>query len=272
MAGHAIPEGHRRLRTTRLPTLRLVDKTPSHIGTLREKPLHASLKQWYSRPGDLFEMPLDGYVVDLLRDDGLLIEIQTSGFSSMKAKTTRLLATGHRVRIVHPIPVDKTIVKVDSDGTIISRRISPKHGAPTDVFGELVSFPGLLAGSDLELDVVMTIEEEYRHHTPDRSWRRRGWSVTERRLIDVKGSVLLTSPADLVRLLPDGLPAKFTTADIAEHLGRPRRVAQQMAYCLREIGAIDIVGKQGNTMEYRLATRRVNEPVDPPRPSAVQDT
>lgn len=231
-----------------------MDEAPSHIGTLREKPLHASLKQWYSRSGDVFEMPVGGYVVDLVRDDGLLIEIQTSGFSSMKLKTARLLESGYRVRIVHPIPVEKTIVKVDSDGTIISRRISPKHGSPTDVFGELVSFPHLLAEGELELDVVMTVEEEYRHHTPDRSWRRNGWSVTERRLVDVEESVLLTSTADLARLLPDGLPARFTTADIAKHLGRPRRIAQQMAYCLREIGAIDTVGKQGNTIEYRHAT------------------
>jgi len=231
-----------------------VDEAPSHIGTLREKPLHASLKQWYSRPGDVFEKPVDGYVVDLVRDDGLLIEIQTSGFSSMKSKTAQLLDSGHRVRIVHPIPVEKTIVKVDSDGTIISRRISPKHGSPADVFGELVSFPHLVAGGGLELDVVMTIEEEYRHHTPKRSWRRRGWSVTERRLIGVDGSLLLTSVAELARLLPDGLPAEFTTADIASRLRRPRRIAQQMAYCLRELGAIDVVGKQGNTIEYRLGT------------------
>lgn len=229
-------------------------EAPSHIGTLREKPLHASLKQWYSRPGDVFEVPVDGYVVDLVRDDGLLIEIQTSGFSSMKAKTTRLLENGHRIRIVHPIPVEKTIVKVDSDGTIISRRISPKHGSPADVFGELVSFPNLFAEGELEVDVVMTIEEEYRHHTPERSWRRKGWSVTERRLIDVDGSLLVTSAADLARLLPDSLPAEFTTADIAKQLRRPRRIAQQMAYCLRELGAIDVVGKQGNTIEYRLAT------------------
>lgn len=226
-------------------------EAPPHIGTLREKPLHASLKQWYALPGDLVERPIDGFVIDLVRDDGMLIEIQTSGFSSMKAKTVRLLEEGHRVRIVHPIPVDKTIVKVDSDGTIVSRRLSPKHGEPTDVFAELVSFPDLLARHQLEVDVVMTVEEEYRHRTPNRSWRRKGWSVTERRLIDVTGSVLMTCVDDMTALLPDDLPDPFTTADIATGIGRPRRIAQQMAYCLRETGAIEIVGKQGNALEYR---------------------
>lgn len=241
-------------------------EAPPHIGTLREKPLHASLKQWYAEPGDVFEARVDGYVVDLVRDDGLLIEIQTSGFSSMKTKTIRLLEGGHRVRIVHPIPIDKTIVKVDSDGTILSRRVSPKHGSPTDVFAELVSFPHLLARGELELDVVMTVEEEYRHHTPDRSWRRKGWSVTERRLVEVEGSKLLTCAAELTGLLPNGLPDKFTTADLAKRLGRPRRIAQQMAYCLREIDAIDVVGKQGNAIEYHLATRRSGKAGEPPDP------
>jgi hypothetical protein len=230
-----------------------VAEAPNHIGTLREKPLHASLKRWYSKPGDLLETPVDGYIVDLVRDDGLLIEIQTSGFSSTKAKTARLLESGHRVRIVHPIPVDKTIVKVDADGTIVSRRISPKHGSPADVFAELVSFPDLVATRELEVDVIMTIEEEYRARTADRSWRRHGWSVIERRLTGVVGSLLLTCTDDMAKLLPAGLLEEFTTADIAERLGRPRRVAQQMAYCLRETGVIEIAGKQGNAIEYRLA-------------------
>lgn len=204
-------------------------------------------------PGDLFESPVDGYVVDLVREDGLLIEIQTSGFSSMRAKTARLLSNGRRVRIVHPIPTDKTIVKVDADGTTVSRRMSPKHGRPSDIFAELVSFPDLLATGSLEIDVVLTVEEEIRHHTPDRSWRRKGWSVRERRLVDVTGTMLLACIDDVCALLPEGLPETFTTADIAVALGSPRRTAQQMAYCLRETGVIDLVGKRGNTLEYRLA-------------------
>ena len=44
------------------------------IGLLNEKELHASLKQWYARPGDRFEIPVDGFVIDIVRDD-LLIEI-----------------------------------------------------------------------------------------------------------------------------------------------------------------------------------------------------
>ncbi|HET9259365.1 MAG TPA: hypothetical protein VFP42_04475 [Acidimicrobiia bacterium] len=222
----------------------------THIGTLREKALHAALKQWYQQPGDMVEHPVDGYVIDLVRDD-LLIEIQTTGFAGMKKKVSKLLAEGHRIRIVHPIAVERTIVKVGEDGTIISRRRSPKHGAVTDIFTQLISFPGLVVAADLEVDVVLTDEEEYRTHSPGKAWRRNGWVIHERRLQKVLGSALLTSGAELIDLLPSQIPETFTTADLAARLGRPRRTAQQMAYCLRSANLIEPSGKQGNAIKYR---------------------
>lgn len=222
------------------------------IGTLRENPLHASLKRWYSRPGDLVEHPVDGFVIDLVRDD-LLIEVQTSRVSAMRPKLKTLLDAGHRVRVVHSIPVEKWIVKVGDDELVLSRRRSPKQGRPSDVFAELVGIPDLIAGYPLSVEVLMTNEEEYRRHTPGRSWRRRGWSVVERRLIEVVGSHMIEGIPGLVGLVPPDLPAVFTTADLAEGIGRPRRVAQQMAYCLRKTGVFRVVGKRGNSVEYRVS-------------------
>lgn len=172
----------------------------------------------------------------------------------MKHKLATLLATGQRVRIVHPIAVDRWIVKVDADGGVISRRRSPKHGHPTHVFSELVSFPDLFAHPGLEVEVLLTTEEEERSHAPDGPWRRKGWGVVERRLLEVVDSVLFSEVDDLIGLLPGGLPEIFTTSDLAARLGQPRRVAQQMAYCLRGCGAITIVGKVGNAIEYQIST------------------
>jgi len=231
-------------------TFTIADVANEGIGTLGEKPLHAVLKSWYSRPGDREEHPVDGFVIDIVREDGTLVEIQTRGFSSMKRKTGALLDCGHRLRIVHPIPAEKTIVKLDDAGVVIGRRKSPRHGDVTDVFAELVSFPELLAHPNLEIDVLLISEEEYRCHQPGKSWRRKGWVVAERHLIEVKESVLLCGSEDLLGLLPDALPSTFTTADIAEGLGKPRRLAQQMAYCLRKVGAITEVGRAGNAIRY----------------------
>lgn len=223
----------------------------SRIGTLRETPLHAALKEWCARPGDLLEAPIDGFVVDVLRDDRL-IEIQTSGFSALSTKFRHLLRRGHRILLVHPVARDRTIVKLDPGGTVIGRRLSPRHGGPVDLFSELVSFPDLVAQPGLEIEVVMTVEEEVRVHAPGRARRRRGWMVVERRLVEVVGSTTFAGVDDLVSLLPDGLPDPFTTLDLAVRLGRPRRLAQQMTYCLREMGGIEATGKRGNAIEYRL--------------------
>lgn len=226
--------------------------TSPHIGTLGEGPLHAALKRWCAVPGDQVEVSVDGYVIDVVRD-GLLIEIQTRGFSSMRRKVKSLLDLGHRIRIIHPIAVDRTIVKLSDDGEILDRRLSPKHGSVVDICGELVSFPELLAHPGLEVEVVLTTEEEYRRHEEGKAWRRKGWVVVERHLAEIVGTELFGGPDDLLELLPIGLPDRFTTTEIAVELRCTRRTAQQLAYCLRKSGAIAVVGKRGNSMEYQAA-------------------
>ena len=223
----------------------------ARIGTLRERPLHASLKRWYAEPGDRTEVAVDGYVIDLVRGD-LLIEVQTRGLSSARHKVAALLARGHRLRVIYPIAVDTWIVKFDDDGGVLSRRRSPRHGIPSDVFAELVSVATLLGDPHLEIDLVLIDMEELRFHAPDGPWRRKGWTVEERRLVEILGTLQLRGVADLAALLPPGLPERFTTADLASRLGRPRRAAQQMAYCLRLADVIVLVGKRRHDLEYCL--------------------
>lgn len=220
-----------------------------HVGTLRERHLHAALKRWYAEADDGIEVPVDGFVIDLVRD-GVLIEIQTSGFSSMKRKLATLL-DGHAVRLVYPIPTEKWIVRLDEQGRVASRRRSPKHGAAIDLFAELVSFPELVAHTDLTLEILLIREEEVRRFDGSRAWRRKGWVVEERRLLDVVDRLVVDSPPALAALLPDDLPVDFSTADLAIALGRRRQLAQQMAYCLRRLGLIEMVGKNGNAVVYR---------------------
>jgi len=224
------------------------------IGMLRERHLHASLKRWYALPGDQVELAVDGYVVDLVRGE-LLIEIQTRGFAGMPPKVLALLASGHRLRVVHPIAVDRWIVQVDDDGQFLGRRRSPRHGDLVDLAAELVTFPELLDDPGFEIEVLLTREEEVRRHDPKRCWRRHGWTVVERRLIDVLDRVTLARPGDLTRWLPETLSEPFTTAELAVALHRPRRTAQQLTYCLRRLGVIEAIGTHDRSAAYRLVPR-----------------
>ncbi len=230
----------------------LVVASAPGIGTLRERPLHASLKEHYARPGDELEVAVDGYVIDLVRGDQL-IEIQTRGFSSARRKFMALLERGHRLLVVHPIAIDTWITKVGDDGELLSRRRSPRHGSTCDVFGELVNIAPLLGHPGLELEVVLVEMEELRRHAPDGPWRRRGWRVVERRLLEVVEQRPIRDITDLTALLPVELAEPFTTADLAARLGRPRRLAQQMTYCLRIAGALEPADARTRNVRYRRA-------------------
>jgi hypothetical protein len=225
---------------------------PPTIGTLNEKPLHAALKQWYAQPGDVFETLVDGFVIDILRGDRL-IEIQTGNFSAVKDKLWKLVAA-HPVRLVYPIPHEKWIVKLAPGGEgAAQRRKSPKRGRFEDVFNELVSFPDLLAEGHFSLELLLIREEEVRRHEGRRAWRRRGWVTQERRLLEVVSQRRFETPEDLWALMPEDLPQPFTTSDLAGAMGKPRRLAQKAAYCLRKMGTIGTVGKRGRSVLYARA-------------------
>lgn len=218
------------------------------IGTLNEKPLHASLKQWYAQPGDRFEVGTDGYCIDIVRGD-LLIEIQTKGLAALRKKLTALLER-HPVRLVYPIAVEKWIVMRDAAGAVLRRRKSPKRGIAEDLFSELVSIPALLANPNFSLDILLIDEEETREErAPRRRWMK-PWIRDGRRLIDVRENRLISSPEELAAFLPAALPRRFTTRDIAAAARIPRWLAQKMAYCLRALRTIRQTGKVGNAIIY----------------------
>jgi hypothetical protein len=231
------------------------EQTAHAISTYNEKPLHAALKAWYARPGDRLEVPVDGFVIDIVRGS-LLVEIQTGNFAALKRKLGALVIH-HPVRLVYPVAREKWLVRFAGDGDAApGRRKSPKRGAYVQVFEELVSIPGLLCDPNFSLEVLLIQEEEVRRRDRSRGWRRKGWVIDERRLLGVVDGRRFETPADLVALLPPLPAGPFTTSDLAGVLARPRRFAQKVAYCLREMGAIEPVGKRGNAVLYIPALNR----------------
>ena len=117
------------------------------IGTLGEKSLHAELKTWFSQPGDQIESLIDGYHIDIVRDN-LLVEIQTKNFSAIKNKLSVLL-DNYKVLLIHPIPKEKWIIRKNEDGTILKKRRSPKRGRTEDAFREFIRIPKILIHPNL---------------------------------------------------------------------------------------------------------------------------
>lgn len=223
------------------------------VGTLNEKPLHAALKERLALPGDRFEVDVDGYVIDIVRGD-CLIEIQTRNVSKIKRKLAAL-AENHCLRLVYPVAAEKWIVRLAADGeSVLGRRRSPLRGSVELVFRELVSIPQLLLHPNFSLEVLLVREEEVRRQDANfRNWRRRGWATQERRLLDIVERRTFATAAGLSSLLPAALPDPFTTRQLAKAIHQPAWLAGKMAYCLREMGAVALVGKQGNAFLYARA-------------------
>ena len=218
------------------------------IGTLNEKSLHADLKQWYANPGDRIETRVDGFIVDILRDDQI-IEVQTGNFSCIRKKLLTLIQR-HRVKLVYPVTQERWIIKLTgSGGKSTVRRKSPLRRGPEQVFLELVSFPELLRSPNFCCEIVLLQEEEMRRHLKAGVWNRRR-RMGERRMLKVLGYHLLSSPFDLWSLIPDGLPDPFETSHLAEAFRKPRWFAQKAAYCLRKSGAASAIGRTRNAIVY----------------------
>lgn len=227
------------------------------IGTLAEKSLHAALKAHYAQPGDLVEMPLGGYVIDILRPGGegdafayQCIEIQTRSLAKMKPKLLKLLDT-YPIRVVHPVAQTRYVVRIDADGVIVSRRKSPMKGTVYHLFAELVNLPTLIQHPNFSLEVALIHEEQVWVDDEQGSWRRKHWSIHDRRLLAVGEAVRLNAVEDFAALLPSDLTPEFDTGGLAKVLKLQRPLARKMAYCLRAMGVIEVCGKQGRAYVYR---------------------
>lgn len=235
--------------------------TRSNIGTENERSLHAALKKWYARPGDRLEVHVDGYIIDLLRTHAHgkqeLIEIQTKNFAAIAQKLGSLVKN-YRVRLVYPIPVEKWITRITATGEFIRRRKSPKRGKPIDLFTELIRAPDLLRQKNLVIEILLTKEEEIWCEDGKGSWRRKGASRKDRKLLEVIDRIELKDGKDLLGFLPEELPTPFSNKDLALLMGEPVRIVRMLTYSLRKCGVAKVVGKKGNELLFTVCCHGVN--------------
>ena len=229
--------------------------TSNGIGTLSERSLHASLKDWLAEPGDEIEKIVGGYHIDIVRGP-LLIEIQTQNFSAIKSKLSTLLEE-QQVKLVHPIAQAKWIQRIDKRGRKVSRRKSPRRGRIEHLFQELVRIPKLASHPNFSLKVLFIHEEEIWRDDGKGSWRRGKWSISDRRLLKVVDSKDLETTEDYLDLLPDGLAQEFSNRQLSKALGISSHLAGKMSYSLRKMGALETVGKKGNAHLFSRARKAV---------------
>jgi hypothetical protein len=222
-----------------------------------ETTLHRQLKQLYATDGALVEQRVGRFRIDVVQPDRL-VEIQLAPLSAIRDKIAMLLKQ-HRVLVVKPIVARKHLIKLHrAGGKEVSRRRSPKQRTLLDLFDELVHFTRVFPHRRLTLEVpLIEIEESRFPGHGRRRWRRdNDHQVQDQRLLDVLGTHEFRSATDLCGMLPDGLPKPFHTGHLATALGVERWIAQRMAYCLRETGAVQSVGRERGAWLYKSRSKK----------------
>lgn len=222
------------------------------IGTLGEKTLHAALKRYMEPYDGSHEVKVGSYVADIVGENGI-IEIQTRGFEKLRKKLADFLEVT-TVTVVYPIAHTKWLIWLDPEtGEITNKRKSPKRGTAFEAFFELYKIKPLLCHSNLKITLLLIDMEEYRNLNGWSSDRKRGSSRHERIPLELADEVLIETPADYTKLIPNGLPDKFTSKDYMKTAGLSLSGAQTALNVLSHVGAVRQTGKIGRLNLYEIS-------------------
>lgn len=221
---------------------KLLEKPQSKgIGTLSEKTVHAVLKEYYGGGEENKEIPLGGFVADVVSEDGV-IEIQTRALYRLERKLEALLPLC-RVTVVYPIEARKYLLDIDPDsGELISKRLSPKRVKIWHGIAELYGIRKFLGDENLTVRFPVLTVEETRIRAVEK--KRRADKI-DKLPADMTEEVVIRRKEDIAALLPEKLPDGFTSAEFAKLC---RINADTAGKCIRVLSVMGIItecGKQG---------------------------
>jgi hypothetical protein len=221
------------------------------IGTERESSLHHSLKFRYAGEGGETEVSAASYVCDGINSEGELIEVQTGSFAPLAEKVRRLSSLG-RIRIIHPIIMQKHIELYNTSGILLYRRKSPRKGSLWDLFAALIYAPELPLLPQVIVELAPVDVDETRFQDGCGSWRRKGVSITDRILSASYDSVCLESPRDYLRFIPFSKGETFSVKDLAKSARIRAALARKTLYVLTKMELVRRIGKKGNAWLYKI--------------------
>ena len=227
------------------------------IGTQSEYRLHGALK-YYFQPDDRFhEIKVDGFICDAVSEDGdEIIEIQTRAFSRLKKKI-ETLTKEHKVTVIYPMTVEKTVYVTYDDSGETSVRKSPKKHRPVDFFTELYSLRDYLGNKNLCFRLAVLKCNEFRVYKGTKAGRKPFQKPisTERIPTELIEVIELNTPSDFYRFVPEKLPEYFNSDIFAKASGITRNEASYLLKPLTVLGVLNRTGKVGNSYIYEVTDK-----------------
>ncbi|MHB0897354.1 MAG: hypothetical protein ACYC1A_07390 [Spirochaetales bacterium] len=223
----------------------------SGINLYSEYSLHAQLKKYLAKPGDRLEALIEGKVIDLVRADGELVEVQTGHLGQLKRKALALAEKGYRVRVVYPVSTSRELRRLDPlTNELLSVRKSPKRGDVYELFDELARAPELIAAPNIIIEILLIRSLETKIRDGSGSWWRKGDRTVDKELVEVIASRGFRTRAQWLALIPESLASPWTSAALGEALGIAARRARKLLYCLCRAGLLVESAKAGRYKAY----------------------
>ncbi len=223
----------------------------SGINLYSEHSLHEQLKEYLAGPGDRHEALVEGKVIDLVRADGELVEVQTAQLGKIKAKALDLAGKGYKVRIVYPVSVERHIRRLDpATNELVSTRKSPKRGDIYSIFDELVHATELIAAPNVIIELLFVKSLDIKVRDGSGSWWRKGDRTVDRELVGVVFSRQFAAQADWLALIPADLALPWSATALGELLDIGPERARRILYCLCRAGLLVESGKEGRRKMY----------------------
>ena len=221
------------------------------IGTLGEKTIHSTLKQYLSRDLAHQEIKIGSYYADVCID-GHIYEIQTRQFNKLRSKLAFFLAD-HPVTVVYPITNCNYLRWVAPDtGEITPPKKSPRHGTLFQVFTELYRIRTFLAHPNFSLKLILMDTEEYRMLDGYGRDKKKRATKCDKFPLKLVAEYDIETPKDYMMLLPAELPDTFTAKEFARLANIPPGLSQTTLLLLSELAIVTRTGKQGNAYIYEL--------------------
>ena len=214
------------------------------IGTIGEKSLHLTLKYYFAPDPETHERPLGGFIADAVTEDGV-IEIQTRGLSKLKPKLDAFLAHCP-VTVVHPAAVNKWLCKVDENGTLRTRRKSPKHESVYTAMREIYTLRDYISNPQFRLCICEIETDEYIVTTEKRRREK-----LDRVPIALHSVRVLDTPADYAALLPESLPETFTVQMLSAAIAAPEMQTRLFLSLCTRMKITEEAGKNGRMKLWR---------------------
>ncbi|MDR0558269.1 MAG: hypothetical protein LBG43_10490 [Treponema sp.] len=224
----------------------------------RESALHHALKIQYAGVDGKTEAAVkcggrEGgvrtYICDGVTGAGEIIEVQTGSFAPLKEKM-QALSREYRVRVIHPIVLRKHIELYKEDGAVVRARKSPAAGGKWDVFKALVHGWEIAALDNVCIELAFVDIAETRIDDGRGSWRRKGVSIADKRLLAFRASIALRKKADYLQFAPFAPEERWTAADLARSAKIRLPLAQKTVFVLTKLNVIARIGKKGVAWVY----------------------